>query len=109
MAVHIANPDLASTVQPDRRPWKAYFRVGNIPFYGFILVAVIGVAISGWWWSGVGLATALYYARLFFITGAYHRYCSHRTYKTSRAMQFLLALGGTCTAQKGVLWWASHH
>ena len=40
------------------------------------------------------------------LSGAYHRYFAHRSYKTSRAFQFVLAfLGGTC-AQRGALWWA---
>ena len=43
------------------------------------------------------------------VTAAYHRYFSHRAFKTSRAFQFLLALGAQTAAQKGVLWWASHH
>jgi len=46
---------------------------------------------------------------MFFITGAYHRYFAHRTYKMGRVMQFLMALGGTMAVQKGVLWWAAHH
>ena len=46
---------------------------------------------------------------MFFVTGAYHRYFSHRSYKTSRWFQFVLALGATFTAQKGPLWWAAHH
>jgi stearoyl-CoA desaturase (delta-9 desaturase) len=73
------------------------------------LVAIVGVIYSGWSWSGLALAVALYYARMFFVTGAYHRYFSHRTFKTSRAFQFILALGGTMTLQKGVLWWAANH
>jgi stearoyl-CoA desaturase (delta-9 desaturase) len=43
------------------------------------------------------------------VTLAYHRYFSHRAFKTSRAFQFLLALGAQSSAQKGVLWWAGHH
>src|SRR4029453_7582195 len=39
----------------------------------------------------------------------YPRYFSHRAFKTSRAFQFLLAVGAQSSAQKGVLWWASHH
>ena len=46
---------------------------------------------------------------MFGVTGAYHRYFSHRTYRTSRAFQFLLALLAMTSVQKGVLWWASHH
>lgn len=51
----------------------------------------------------------LYFVRMFFVTGAFHRYFAHRTYKTSRWFQFLLAIGASTTAQRGVLWWAGHH
>src|SRR5205807_8269200 len=51
----------------------------------------------------------LYWVRMFFITAGYHRYFAHRSYRTSRLVQFVLALGGTTAAQKGPLWWAGHH
>ncbi|MET0595832.1 MAG: acyl-CoA desaturase [Polyangiaceae bacterium] len=60
-------------------------------------------------WGLVGMAVAFYFVRMFAITGAYHRYFSHRTYKTSRVFQFLLALLGTSATQKGPIWWASAH
>ena len=37
----------------------------------------------------------------------YHRHFSHRTYKTGRQMQFVLALIGAQTGQRGPPWWAS--
>ena len=43
------------------------------------------------------------------VTAGYHRYFAHRAFKTSRVFQFLLAVGAQSAAQKGVLWWASHH
>jgi stearoyl-CoA desaturase (delta-9 desaturase) len=46
---------------------------------------------------------------MFFITAGYHRYFSHRAYRTSRWFQLVLAVGATATFQKGVLWWAAHH
>ena len=55
------------------------------------------------------LCLFFYYLRMFFVTGVYHRYFAHRTYKTSRWFQFLLACGAQTTIQKGVLWWAAHH
>jgi stearoyl-CoA desaturase (delta-9 desaturase) len=55
------------------------------------------------------VAVGLFYVRMFGITAGYHRYFSHRAYKTSRWFQFLLALLGTTATQKGVLWWAAHH
>ena len=36
-------------------------------------------------------------------------YFSHRSFKTSRWFQFLMALGAQTAAQRGVLWWASQH
>jgi stearoyl-CoA desaturase (delta-9 desaturase) len=57
----------------------------------------------------VALAAALFAARMFAITAFYHRYFAHRTFRTSRAVQFLFALAGAAAAQRGPLWWASHH
>jgi stearoyl-CoA desaturase (delta-9 desaturase) len=80
-----------------------------IPFIAMHLAAVVGVALLGWSWRGLALAVGLYYVRMFFVTGGYHRYFSHRTFKTSRAFQLVLALGAMSSSQKGVLWWAGHH
>ena len=92
------------------RGWRrVYCNALTIPFWGVHLLAIAGLAILGWSWLGIALCAALYVPRMFFVTGAYHRYFSHRSYKTSRPFQFLLALGATMTAQKGVLWWAAHH
>ena len=52
---------------------------------------------------------ALYVIRMFGITAGFHRYFSHRSFKTSRGFQFLLAFLGQSSAQRGVLWWASKH
>lgn len=65
-------------------------------------------------WTGVRtqdvvMAVALYYIRMFFITAGFHRYFAHKSYKMGRVMQFLMAFGGQTSAQKGALWWASHH
>lgn len=51
----------------------------------------------------------LYVIRMFAITGFYHRYFSHRTFKTSRAAQFLFAILGNSSMQRGPLWWAATH
>jgi stearoyl-CoA desaturase (delta-9 desaturase) len=57
----------------------------------------------------VGLAAGLYLVRMFAMTGFYHRYFSHRSYKTSRAFQLVMAIVGLTAIQKGPLWWAAHH
>lgn len=65
-------------------------------------------------WTGVSLLDAalcatLVFTRMFGITGGYHRYFAHRTYKTGRVMQFALAWLGCSALQKGPLWWAAGH
>ena len=72
------------------------------------------LACLGAFWVGVSagalaVAAALFALRLFAITGFYHRYFSHRAFRTSRAAQFAFALLGAAAAQRGPLWWASHH
>ena len=81
----------------------------SLPFYAVHVAAVVGVALVGFSWKGVALALALYYVRMFGVTGGYHRYFSHRTYRTSRAFQFVLAVLAQSSVQKGALWWAAHH
>jgi stearoyl-CoA desaturase (delta-9 desaturase) len=63
----------------------------------------------GWSWVALAVCAFFYVVRMFAITGAYHRYFSHRSYKTSRPFQFVLAFLGATAAQKGPIWWASHH
>ena len=50
-----------------------------------------------------------YYLRMFGVTGGYHRYFSHRSYKLNRFWQFSLAFLAQTSGQKGALWWAAHH
>ncbi|MEZ5454747.1 MAG: acyl-CoA desaturase [Lysobacteraceae bacterium] len=69
-------------------------------------VAVVWVGVSA---TAVTVALALYALRMFAITGFYHRYFSHKAFRTSRAMQFVFALIGAMSVQRGPLWWAAHH
>jgi stearoyl-CoA desaturase (delta-9 desaturase) len=69
------------------------------------LFALMTGATSFDWWLCLGM----YYFRMFWITGGYHRYFSHKTYKTSRWFQFLIAFFAESSVQKGVLWWGAHH
>ncbi len=88
---------------------RLYFGVGAVPFWTIHLVALAGVVYAGLSWSGLCLAVGTYFVRMVVVTAGYHRYFSHRTFKTSRLFQFLLAFGAQSAAQKGVLWWAAHH
>lgn len=79
-----------------------------IPFIGLHLgcIAVFWVGTSS---IAVTTAIALYLLRMFAITAFYHRYFAHKSFKTSRAVQFLFALIGASATQRGPLWWAAHH
>jgi stearoyl-CoA desaturase (delta-9 desaturase) len=55
------------------------------------------------------LCGALYVIRMFWVTGGYHRYFAHKSYRTSRWFQFVIAFMAQTSAQKGALWWAAHH
>jgi stearoyl-CoA desaturase (Delta-9 desaturase) len=77
----------------------------------FVLVHLAAFAAI---WTGVTseallVAALLYVVRMWAITAGYHRYFSHRSYKTSRLFQFLLAFLGQTSAQRGVIWWSAVH
>lgn len=82
-----------------------------VRIFPFILLHLgcFGVFWVGWSPIAVGAAIVFYFARMFAVTGVLHRYFSHKTYRTSRPMQFLLALWAGTTVQRGPLWWAYHH
>ncbi len=88
---------------------RRYSFLGILPFASIHAVAIGSALWLGWSWKGFALAVAMYYVRMFGVTAGYHRYFAHRTFKTSRAFQFFLALLASLSMQKGVCWWAAHH
>ncbi|HKA21841.1 MAG TPA: acyl-CoA desaturase [Blastocatellia bacterium] len=82
-----------------------------VKLFPFLLmhIACLGVLFVDFSVSAVLLCIVLYAVRMFALTAGYHRYFSHRSYKTSRPFQFILGLLGTLAVQKGPLWWAAHH
>ncbi len=86
----------------------------DIIYPSTIAFIMVHLACLGIIWTGVNtkvlvLCVALYLIRMFAVTAGYHRYFSHRSYRTSRVGQFILAFLCQTTAQKGVLWWAAQH
>ena len=79
-----------------------------IPFI-ILHLGLVFLIWVGWSPTAVIAAIILYILRMFAITGFYHRYFSHRTFKTSRAMQFIIAVWGNTSMQRGALWWAANH
>lgn len=79
-----------------------------IPFV-LVHLACLGAIWTGVSWGMVALCIGLYVLRMFAITAGYHRYFSHRSFKTSRWFQFVLAFLAQSTSQKSVIWWAVLH
>ncbi|MDH5368606.1 MAG: acyl-CoA desaturase [Gammaproteobacteria bacterium] len=79
-----------------------------IPFV-VLHLSVLFVFLVGWSPIAVTTAFILYLVRMFAITGFYHRYFSHKAFKTSRVTQFIFSLLASSAVQRGPLWWASHH
>ena len=69
-----------------------------------LLVFVVGVSPIALW-----VALGSYLLRMFAITAFYHRYFSHKAFKTSRIAQFFFGVLGATATQRGPIWWASHH
>jgi stearoyl-CoA desaturase (delta-9 desaturase) len=103
-----AGSSLPALGAPAPITWRSYVRFTTVLFALVHLAAAAGAVIC-WSWGGLALALASYFVRMVVVTAAYHRYFSHRSFKTSRAFQFVLALLAQSAGQKGVIWWASHH
>jgi stearoyl-CoA desaturase (Delta-9 desaturase) len=80
----------------------------TLPFVG-VHLACVGIIWVGVSTTAVLVAVAMYALRMIAITGFYHRYFSHRAFRTSRFMQFIFAVLGSTAVQRGPLWWAAHH
>src|SRR5262245_4740923 len=88
---------------------RRYSDVAKLIPFAFMHLACLAVVFVGISLPAVLLCLGLYAVRMFALTAGYHRYFSHRSFKTSRVFQFVLALMGTMAVQKGPLWWAAHH
>ncbi len=88
--------------------WGAHRPDLFLPFALFHLAA-LSVFFVQFKWSYVLACFLCYEIRMFFVTAGYHRYFSHRSFKTSRWFQFVIAFLAMSSSQKGVLWWAAHH
>jgi stearoyl-CoA desaturase (delta-9 desaturase) len=106
-------------VEPDSAPAAApgdgthlarsgWSKLSVVPFVVFHAMPVL-VVFTGVTLRAVVLALVTYFVRLTAVTAGYHRYFSHRTYRTGRIRQFLLAFVGLTATQRGPLWWAGNH
>lgn len=95
----------ASSRSPEKHEWNL---VASIPFIAWHALLPLAFLMP-FKWEYVAVAVATYFLRMFAITAGYHRYFSHRAFKTNRVFQFILAFLAQTSAQKGALWWAANH
>ena len=84
----------ADQASADRIDW-----VRTLPFIlmhaACLFAFVVGVSPVA-----IAVCVALYFIRMFAITGFYHRYFSHKSFKTSRVGQFLFGVLGASAVQR---------
>jgi stearoyl-CoA desaturase (Delta-9 desaturase) len=104
----LAGGFLGSSLPVLSRADRAMTHLSNVLFVAMHL-ACLFVLVVPFSLKLLGLAAFGYVLRMWAITAGYHRYFAHRSFKTSRAFQFVLAFLGTTAMQNGPLWWASWH
>ncbi|MAS00404.1 MAG: acyl-CoA desaturase [Nitrosomonadales bacterium] len=77
--------------------------------YIIIHLSIISIFFVDFSLTAFWIFIGMYAIRMFAITGFYHRYFSHKTFKTSRLTQFIFAIIGASAVQRGPIWWAAHH
>lgn len=80
----------------------------TVPFV-LVHLACFAAIWTGVTWGMLALCVGLYVLRMFAVTAGYHRYFSHRSFRTSRTFQFVLAFIAQSSTQKSVMWWAALH
>jgi stearoyl-CoA desaturase (delta-9 desaturase) len=91
-----------------RRGWRDINPWSGIPLLFFHAGSLL-VLWVGFSWPALAAFLIVYWLQIFGISAGFHRYFAHRSFRTSRAFRFLLALIGTSASQMGPLWWSSHH
>jgi stearoyl-CoA desaturase (Delta-9 desaturase) len=74
--------------------------IALLPFYFYFNTPSLGIVVT---------AVVLLYATGLSITGGYHRYYAHRTYKTNSFMEAILLFFGSMAVQGSALRWAFDH
>jgi stearoyl-CoA desaturase (Delta-9 desaturase) len=72
-------------------------------------IGALGAFVTGVSAAALVVAGFLYVFRGLGVTAGYHRLLAHRSFRTSRFLQFMMALAGCLAIQGGPLWWVAHH
>ncbi len=87
------------------------FDLSVLGTWGMILLhaSCLLVFVTGVSKAALVACLLVYCSRIFGITVGYHRCLAHRTFRTSRFFQFVLAWFGTSAMQRGPLWFVALH
>jgi stearoyl-CoA desaturase (delta-9 desaturase) len=79
-----------------------------LPFAGFIVAIVL---LWGEWvgWSDLAILAVLYVATGLGITLGFHRMLTHRSFQTSKPVEYALAILGSMAVQGPVMSWVADH
>lgn len=91
-----------------RRPLRR-FNFAVLTLYVGVHLACLAILATGVTWEGVRICLVAFVVRSFGLGAGYHRYFAHRSFQTSRPMQFVLGMLGTLGLEGGPLWWAATH
>ena len=83
-----SKPVQAQTISPDNKKIQ-WVRI--IPFI-LLHLACLAVFYVGISWFALAFMLMFYLIRMFSITAFFHRYLSHKTFKTYRVVQFIFVL-----------------
>lgn len=72
-------------------------------------LGALGILLLPFDWAMFWIFMISFIVRMWAVEAGYHRYFSHRAFKTSRVFQIILAILACSTGQRGVLWWAAYH
>lgn len=103
-AISSATPSLSGS--QIYRAVRIAFSLSPLLAVHLALFAIPFIEFSWWYLLWIAVLTRI---NGLGITVGFHRYFSHRSFKTPRWCQFLFAVAGCTAFQKGPLWWAVHH
>ncbi|SFD61936.1 stearoyl-CoA desaturase (delta-9 desaturase) [Actinopolyspora alba] len=117
-----APTESAAAEQPPRRAAPKPLTAGNRPrvaqalVYVFVIVPLLALVAAvpfAWGWGlgvvDISLAIVFYVLSGLGVTVGFHRLFTHRSFKTNRAVQVLLAISGMGAVQGPVINWVADH
>lgn len=91
------------------RKTKVVKIIGSIINIGVTLGSLVGVFYVGASLFSLGVFAVSAYVCMITHELGYHRYFSHKSFKTGRAFQFVLGVLTTLAPVRGPIWWAANH